>query len=102
MCVPQTRSATPASRLSRIFTRLLCSSLDGGQRRFDDIERLIELLGGDDQWRREREHVALADLERQSAGEALVHHLLGLASGRPPIAPELDPEQETQPAGPGH
>ena len=49
--------------------------------------------GGD-----ERQHVALADLERQPVREAVVHHLLGLAPRRRAVARELDAEQQADAA----
>ena len=58
-------------------------------------------LARDDERRRERQHVALADLERQAVREAVVHHLLGLAARGHAVARQLDAEQEADAANVG-
>ncbi len=62
--------------------RELYCRLDRGERGVEDSNARVEIRGRDHERRRERQHVALAHLERQAARQAFVHDLLGLALAR--------------------
>ena len=65
----------------------------------EDLNGSIELGAGNGERRSEGQDVALGDLEIQSAGQTVVHHLFGLIR-RPddlalPVVPEFDTHQES-------
>ena len=84
--------------VEEVLHRYQCAGFHGGERGVDDRERAVELVRRDHQRRRQRQHVALADLERQAVGEAVIHHLLGLDARRGAVAHQLDAEQQADAA----
>src|SRR6185312_14555060 len=71
-----------------------------GDRVEDDVERAVEIVLGDHEWRRQHQHVALPHLERKPGAEAAVQHALGERAVRRAArrVDELDAEQEARAA----
>src|SRR4030095_14155797 len=74
----------------------------GRDRVVQDSQRRIEIALGDDERRRQRQHIALADFERQPMGEAVIHHLLGFAPRGHAASRELDAQQQPNAADVGN